>query len=186
MLHDQHIAPLTSYVARLRAMDRGFVPDFDPLDGGVDARVLFLFEKPGPMTAEGRRKPGSGFISRNNDDPTAAATYEFMEQANLPRRETVTWNVIPWWNEKTGTTSGELHAGLDRLSGLLDILPCLDSIVLVGRKAERARPFLEDLSRELCLICSAHPSGRVRASWPERWQAIGSIWAKAYRAPAPG
>jgi hypothetical protein len=76
------------------------VPEFDSLDGGVDARVLFLFEKPGPMTAEGNganRRVGSGFISRNNDDPTAEATFTFMRQANLPRKLTILWNVIPWW-----------------------------------------------------------------------------------------
>jgi hypothetical protein len=44
---------------------------------------LFLFEKLGPMTAEAG---GSGFISRNNDDPTAEATFRFMEQAKIPRK----------------------------------------------------------------------------------------------------
>jgi hypothetical protein len=64
-----HDEPLTSYVHELR--DRGFgeVPYFDPLDGGIKAEALFLFEKPGPQAA------GSGFISRNNDDPTAENTF---------------------------------------------------------------------------------------------------------------
>jgi hypothetical protein len=66
MLHEPHIEPLTLYAARLR--EHGFdVPEFDPLDGGINAQVLFLFEKPGPMTAS---EGGSGFISRNNDDPS--------------------------------------------------------------------------------------------------------------------
>ena len=46
---------------RVCALDE--VPDFDPLDGGVEARALFLFEKPGRMTAG---QSGSGFISRDN------------------------------------------------------------------------------------------------------------------------
>src|ERR1019366_4921133 len=75
MLHHPHIAPLTAYAARLLQRGLGEVPEFDPFDGGVDAQVLFLFEKPGPMTVGG---DGSGFISRNNDDPTAEATFEFM------------------------------------------------------------------------------------------------------------
>jgi hypothetical protein len=49
------------------------VPDFDPLDGGVNAQVLFLLEKPGPMAAEDGKRAGSGFISRDNDDGTAEA-----------------------------------------------------------------------------------------------------------------
>ncbi len=47
------------------------VPDFDPMDAGVEARILFLFEKPGPMTSKHKtgKRVGSGFISRDNDDP---------------------------------------------------------------------------------------------------------------------
>ncbi|WP_212036396.1 hypothetical protein [Bradyrhizobium sp. JYMT SZCCT0428] len=41
---------LASYAERLRRPGVE-VPDFDPADGGIEARVLFLFEKPGPMTA---------------------------------------------------------------------------------------------------------------------------------------
>src|SRR5216684_534625 len=81
MLDLPHIARLTAYAAKLRERGSVEVPEFDPLDGGVDARVLFLFEKPGPMTAELGRRTGSGFISRNNDDATAEATFYFMQQA---------------------------------------------------------------------------------------------------------
>jgi hypothetical protein len=84
MLWEPHIAPLTAYVATLRDRGMSEVPDFDPLDSGKDARVLFLFEKPGPKTSE--VGGGSGFISRNNDDPTAEATFRFMQEANIPRR----------------------------------------------------------------------------------------------------
>jgi len=84
----------------------GDVPDFDPLDGGINAEVLFLFEKPGPMTS------GSGFISRDNDDPTAETTMDFMAKAGLARERTVTWNVIPWWwNGTTKVTPAELRQG---------------------------------------------------------------------------
>ena len=34
------------YAAKLRLRGGVEVPEFDPLDGGVDAQVLFLFEKP--------------------------------------------------------------------------------------------------------------------------------------------
>jgi hypothetical protein len=53
------------------------------------------------MTADGStlsERSGSGFISRNNDDPTAEATMGFMEKAGIPHTLTVSWNVIPWWN----------------------------------------------------------------------------------------
>jgi hypothetical protein len=46
------------------------VPDFDPASDGVKVKALFLFEKPGPMTATAK---GSGLLSIHNDDPTAEA-----------------------------------------------------------------------------------------------------------------
>jgi Uncharacterized protein family, UPF0114 len=69
-----HVEPLTSYVHKLRECGFGEVPYFDPLDEGINAEALFLFEKPGPQAV------GSGFISRNNDDPTAENTFRFMQQ----------------------------------------------------------------------------------------------------------
>jgi hypothetical protein len=80
MLDLPHIAPLHIFVQSLRFEGRGVVPDFDPLDGGVAAKVLFLMEKPGPMTDDTARsgRVGSGFISRDNDDPTAEAIWRFI------------------------------------------------------------------------------------------------------------
>lgn len=174
MLTQPHIAPLTAYAARLRQRDSVEVPEFDPLDGGVEAQVLFLFEKPGPMTAA--EAGGSGFISRNNDDPTAEATFRFMEQAGIPRRLTVTWNVIPWWNGTRKVTGKELREGVACVRDLIALLPKLRAVVLVGQKAERARAYLD--GTRLKLFVSAHPSPLVRAKHPERWNAIPAQWAK--------
>jgi hypothetical protein len=58
-----------------------------------------------------RERTGSGFISRDHDDPTAEATFHFMRKA-----------------------------GLDELLSLMENLRV---IVLVGRKAERARSHLD-------------------------------------------
>ena len=71
MLDLPHMAPLKEYAAHLRHQSGGLeAPDFDPLDGGIQARALFLFEKPGPMTSESGKRAGSGFVSRNNNgDP---------------------------------------------------------------------------------------------------------------------
>jgi hypothetical protein len=176
MLGLSHIAPLTSYVAKLRRRGSVEVPDFDPLDGGIDARVLFLFEKPGPMTAESGKATGSGFISRDNDDPTAEATFRFMRQAELSRRETVIWNVIPWWNGTRKVTRQELRDGTEAVRELIALLPKLRAAVMVGKNATGARPYLEGTG--LALFTSDHPSPLVRARWPERWAAIPSEWAK--------
>jgi hypothetical protein len=127
MLRDPHLAPLTDFVAKLRRAhpDREF-PDFDPLDGGSNADILFLFEKPGRMTSAGGK--GSGFISRNNNDPTAEATFGFMTEANLSRNRTVIWNVVPGWNGTRKITKTELSAGVDALRGLLPLIADISKI----------------------------------------------------------
>lgn len=110
MLTLPHIASLAAYVTRLRSLRAPWqVPDFDPLDGGIQARILFLMEKPGPMTSE---QGGSGFISRNNDDPTAEAAFNFMQRTEIPRELTALWNVVPWWNDTRKITAEELCAGV--------------------------------------------------------------------------
>lgn len=123
MLRDSpHITPLNDMVAGLRAEDRGAVPDFDPMDGGVGARILFLMEKPGPMTdSDQPGRAGSGFISCDNDDESAAATFTFV------RDETLIWNAIPWWNDSIKVTPEEWRVGLLRLEALLNLLPRLQS-----------------------------------------------------------
>lgn len=143
MVAQTHVAPLVRYRAKLRSERKGEVPQFDPLDGGVHARVLFLFEKPGRMTAAVEKGSGSGFISRNNDDPTAEATFHFMRAAKIPRKMTLVWNVIPYWNGKRAITQHELLEGLHRLKELVQLLPRLRTVVLVGAKARRAKPYIE-------------------------------------------
>lgn len=177
-LNDPHVAPLTAYAASLRSADVE-VPDFDPLDGGIGARVLFLLEKPGRMTATSGligRRIGSGFISRDNDDQTAEAIYTFMCCANLPRHETVIWNVVPWWNKTRAIDKNELREGIEQLRRLVELLPKLRTVVLVGKRAQRARPHLVVSSVEI--LESDHPSPLVKARWPDRWNAIADDWGK--------
>jgi len=66
-IFEPHISPLTAFVEAIRK-ETGLIreiPYFDPLDGGINAKCLFLFEAPGP------RAVYSGFISRNNPDESA-------------------------------------------------------------------------------------------------------------------
>ena len=176
-----HVAPLTAFAQSLRAEGRGTVPNFDPLDGGIDATVLFLMEKPGPMTDDAALsgRTGSGFISRDNDDPTAAAIFAFMQEAGIERRQSVIWNIVPWWNGTRKIVGEELTDGLDRLGTLLDLLPELRVVVGVGNRASRASGYVT--SRGLPFLRSAHPSPINRASRPQIWASIPSHWAEARR-----
>jgi len=175
MLHMPHISPLTNFVEQLRLRRDAEYPYFDPLDGGTQASLLFLYEKPGPMTAADHNPKGSGFISRDNDDPTAEATFWFMQEAGIPRTETVTWNVVPGWNGTRKISSGELLSGIRDFEELLLLLPRLSAIVLVGKKAASAKPLINSLP----VYASDHPSPLVRARFPDRWRRIPEVWAQA-------
>ncbi|MFE9649160.1 hypothetical protein ACFYO0_34600 [Streptomyces sp. NPDC006365] len=43
------------------------------------------------------RRSGSGIISIDNDDPTAQNCWTLPAEAVLPYRESVHWNVVPWY-----------------------------------------------------------------------------------------
>jgi hypothetical protein len=179
MLGLPHIKPLTDFVRRLRATYDAEFPDFDPADGGTKAEIIFLFEKPGPMTSSARQgRSGSGFISRDNDDPTAEATFNFMIQAGIPREKAVLWNLIPGWNGVVNVTKDELRLGALEVENLLSLTPHAKSIVLVGRKAQRAEHLLQ--GHGLKIFRSPHPSQRVKNSRNrDQWMAIPRYWAEA-------
>jgi hypothetical protein len=178
MLGQLHIRPLAQFAARLRQRRSVEVPDFDPLDGGTTARALFLFEKPGPMTAVLGKRAGSGFVSRDNDDPTAEATFTFMQQAGIGRHLAVLWNLVPWWNGTRAIRAEEQREGLRACRDLLQLLTDLRIVVLVGARAGAARSEIESKFR-LPTIVSAHPSPLVRASRPQIWEEIPRLWAQA-------
>ena len=93
MLNAPHMKPLTDYVAALRANlgEQYHIPNFDPCDGGIQARALFLLEAPGP------RAKASGFVSSNNPDPTAKNLWNLIHNAGIARTDTLIWNIVPWY-----------------------------------------------------------------------------------------
>lgn len=181
-LNDPHIAPLTQYVARLRTQHPSWeFPDFDPFDGGIEAELLFLLEKPGPMTSPTHMRKGSGFISRDNNDPTAEATFRFMRKARIDRKRVVLWNVIPGWNGQREIAPGEVDAGVKELHNLLKLLPRVHTVVLVGNKAQRAESVIRHLN--LCIRKSAHPGPLVKGPNRALWDRISQQWAEAALPP---
>ena len=135
MLHDEHIAPLTLLVEKIRRERAGaIVPYFDPLDGGTNARVLFLLEAPGPNAKY--------FISRNNPDETAKNMFELQRTAEIARRDTIFWNVVPWYigdgRRIRASRSADFDQGRPYLEQVLALLSQLRAIVLLGDEAQRA------------------------------------------------
>lgn len=174
--------PLNDFVADLRAEGRGFVPDFDPFDGGVGAEILFLMEKPGPKTDP--RNGGSGFVSRDNNDRTAETIFVTMANAGIGRGRTLIWNLIPWWNGEVKFVGDDCRDGLKRFADLLRILPDLRSVAAVGTQAAKARLTIENAG--LAYHESAHPSPVVRATNRRLWHAIPDQWKAAYESLEEG
>ena len=61
-------------------------------------------------------RQGLGFISRDNDDPTAEASFRFYREAGIDRKQSVVWNVIPGWNGTIKVTAAELRTGVQDLA----------------------------------------------------------------------
>lgn len=175
MLGEPHAAPLARWVESLRArLPAWEFADFDPLAGGVEADMLFVLEKPGPKTS---RDGGSGFISVDNDDATAEAACRFLHAAGIQRRRICQWNLIPGWDRTIAYRPADWRAGLPLLFEVVDLLKGLKVVVLVGGVAQRAEPALTAAGH--AVVCSAHPSPRVRAARPELWGAIPGRWRAA-------
>ena len=173
------LSPLTAYVDTLRAQNRGQVPDFDPLDGGVEARLLLLLEKPGP------RPPGAGagFVSRDNPTPTAACIRAGMAAAGVPRQGTVIWNAVPWWNGTMRIYAAEKRAGAAELEALLALLPRLRSVVLAGSVAQAvAWPVVANHDVDVFRCVHPSPNARAGPASSQAWRKLPEIWRDAWKA----
>jgi uracil-DNA glycosylase len=153
-----HILPLTNFVETIRK-ETGFnreIPYFDPLDGGINAKCLFLFEAPGP------RAVYSGFISRNNPDESAKNFFELNQQAGLPREITISWNIVPWYigsgSKIRPANKNDIDEGKKYLLNFLSLLPNLRIIVLGGRKAQKAEALITANCPEISIVKMPHPS----------------------------
>lgn len=180
LLRSSRMAPLTEYVDRLR-VDRhqNDIPYFDPTQAGTGARVLLLLEAPGRRGATVRR--GSGFISPDNNDPTAENTWTLMRDAGLDRRYAVNWNVVPWYVGSDAKldkpSSADIVAARPAARELLALLPDLKVVVLLGLVAQNAWAALG--VDQPATLRTWHPSGRSLNGRPEYREHIRSTLAEA-------
>ncbi len=157
MLVAPHVASLRALAQRIATECDAPVPDPDPLDGGVSARLLLLLETPGPSIGR------TGFVSRDNATGTAANLFHFLAEAGIARGDTLIWNAIPWVIHAPGARNRaprrtEAAAAAPYFAPLLALLPRLAVVVPAGRFAAQAAAPLAELRPDLPVIPVPHPS----------------------------
>jgi uracil-DNA glycosylase len=182
-LNDPHVSPLNNWVRDLRTRlgHNVIVPWFDPSDGGVDARILWLLEAPGPKAT--RERGGSGFVSCDNNDRTAENTWTTRQEAEVPRALVAHWNVIPYY---IGTNDGiRAHTAADiaacgpLLTELLGFFPSLRAVILGGNAAQQTWNRHAPTGLAVRVIASPHPSPTNLNTRPEQRPLIVSAWQSA-------
>ena len=173
-----HMAPLAALAAALREATGRPVPDADPADGGVRARLLLLLETPGPSWTR------TGLVSADNPTPTGANLRRFLEAAGIARGDLLIWNAIPFVIHAPGAANraprrAELKEGLALLPPFLRLLPRLRVAVLAGRAAADAAPVIAAARRGLPVLTMPHPSPTYVCTSPAVPHRIAAALAEA-------
>lgn len=179
LLHEEHVAPLTEFVERLRqSKPNAAVPYFDTTEAGIEARILLLLEAPGRRSA---LEAGSGFVSPDNDDQSAQNMWRLLRETGIDRgRDIATWNVVPWYlgdgRRIRATRASDLEEARAATRELLSLLPNVRVVVLLGRPAAAA---WRALGFDLDAIEAPHPSPLNLNTRPERREEIRLALAEA-------
>ncbi|TFD71603.1 uracil-DNA glycosylase [Cryobacterium sp. Hb1] len=153
---DPHIKPINDYVDEISTPDL-WVPYVAPIHGGINARVLSVLRDPGPAT---QKDTGSGFISIENDDPTAERQCNRFESVGLSAYDILPWNAYPWYISRA-PQAAELEAGVDTILEMLRLAPAVQVVLLQGGDARKSwRRVLRrspNLAEDLTVIPTYHP-----------------------------
>lgn len=129
-----HIRPINELVDELGARhDAGCPPYVAPMYRGTAAPVLAVLRDPGPKAGGAQ---GSGFLSVENDDQTAERQCVFMSEAGLDPSDVLPWNAYPWYINAAPTRS-QLGDGVEPLRRLIELMPRLQVVLLLGKDAQR-------------------------------------------------
>ena len=138
-LDEPHVRSLMDLLRSWETAARSF-PNIDPMNGGVNARVLFLQETPGPKAV------GTRFVSRSNPDPTAQNAGKALDQAGFAWTDYLRWNVVPYYisdiSKNVNASGDQIREAAHYTQAFLDILTKLRVVVFSGLQAKRQRKFL--------------------------------------------
>ena len=178
-----HMRALSAFVEALgEAYPGRDIPHADPADGGVGARALLLLEAPGPQSV------ATGFVSCDSPNGTARNLRALLREAAIEREALVLWNVVPWYvgdgRRIRPVTRADTAEASAALRAFVDLLPALERIVLVGRKAQAVAPLLRAYRPTLPVMSTWHPSPQVFNVSPEKKAEARAAFAALGRALA--
>jgi hypothetical protein len=128
------VAAINRFIDELGAgHEAGHPPYVPPICGGVDGLLLSVSRDPGPK-AGGIK--GSGFLSVENDDPSAERMGQFLRNAGIEYGYVLPWNAYPWYINNDPTAE-QLSAGVEPLRKLIGLMPRLRAVTLHGAAAAR-------------------------------------------------
>jgi uracil-DNA glycosylase len=152
-----HVRALNQLVDRIEA-DTGLdnLPYIDPLFGGVAAELLFVLKAP-----EGDASPelhDRRFLSWDNDDAGAANFFRTCAAYGLDRRRCTAWNACPFPIKGDTPSRFELGRAEPYTRRMLELLPQLRVVVLLGRPAQHAWMKMALTGPDVQLVHGASPS----------------------------
>nr|WP_135003464.1 uracil-DNA glycosylase family protein [Pseudomonas amygdali] len=131
------------------------MPYFDPLDGGVYAKILILLESPARTVSRAR------YVSRDNPGLHNATSKVSWNRLGW-NAETVIWNLYPWLPDlekpKASLRRAQIEEGIEKLITLLPHFPDLATVVFAGRVAQQAMLRVRHAFPDISLLEMPHPS----------------------------
>lgn len=159
--YEPDVKPLNDLVDELGTHDvAGHPPYIAPMYRGIHAPILAVLRDPGPKAGGVK---GSGFLSVENDDPTAERQLRFITEAGLDPAEVVPWNAYPWYINKK-PNAAQLHTGTEPLRRVIELLPELRVILLLGGTAQQTWSYFTKAhtglveERGITVVQTYHPS----------------------------
>jgi hypothetical protein len=180
-IFEPHVEPLNRWVESLRSRlpVGNEVPWFDPDDGGVSARLLWLGDE--PEQADLFTMGGTGFVSIDGPSQRSRNLRASAMSADIDRATLAVWNVQPCnlrELRKSGGGKGEDVPAVALLQELLGLLPDLQVVVLAGRSSWEV--FSQLAAHTSVLVLS---TAEVRDSSldgrPRERAALESVWREA-------
>ena len=190
---DPRVRAVNAFVDQLHAQhpDRG-VPYIPPHYNAAAASILVMSSNPGPQAAG---TDGSGFLSRQNNDFSAARMNGVFEAVGLSDEDALPWNVCPWdiHSDMKGRSllpPEWMQEGLEALRSLFDVCGNLRVVIAHGEDAKQAmrlftgpkyfKAFAEE--RDLKVFETRHTSPRwFNSIGPERREIEMLAMRQVYR-----